>query len=269
MTVLPFIKSKIFYKHVFFAITLICILVYASLFGLDLYTRHNIFYKVPDFYGVSYNKADSIVSKENLKIKVYDSLFIKDMRAGDILDQHPKAGLKVKKHRLISVTICSSKPESIPFPNLKNTAFRQTLNTLSNLGFIIGKIKYQESEYNNLVLELKYNNDTIASGCMIEKGSTIDIILGKDKDYKILTPLAIGKNIKTATNILHYSYMNVGKIYYDKSILNEQDKRNAIVWKQKPEYDDNSRIETGSYFTLWITLNPNKISIADSIILKK
>lgn len=263
-----FFKSKIFLKHLLIAFGVISLLISLVLLGLKLYTRHNVFYEVPNLYGVELSEAKEIAQIENIHIKVTDSLFIKNSIPGTILEQYPKAGVKVKKHRNVSVTICSTKPESIPFPSLKNIAYRQTLNTLIGLGFNIGEIKYQDYIYKNLVLDLRYNNDTIQPGAMIEKGATIDIVVGRGNENNVLIPLILKKTVQEAQNTLHYSFLNVGIIYYDKSIRNDKEKKFGRIWKQIPEYNKNKYVEAGEKINLWVTLDSTRLSIADSTIIK-
>jgi len=262
----PFLKSKVFFKQIAISICIVILLITIVLFGLKLYTRHNVFYEVPELFGVELTQAEDIAKAENLHIKIVDSIFVKNTTPGTILEQYPKAGVKVKKHRNVSVTICSSKPESIPFPNLKNIAYRQTLNTLLNLGFNIGEIKYKEYKHKNLVLGLRYKNDSITPGSMIEKGSYIDLIVGKGNNNTVLIPLLLKKTVKEANNILHYSYLNVGRIYYDKTVKTEKEKRFAKIWKQSPAYDKDKNLDVGQSITLWATLDSTRLTIADSTI---
>jgi len=264
----PFFKSKVFFKQIAISISVVVLLITIVLFGLKLYTRHNVFYEVPELFGIELTQAEDIAKTENLHIKVVDSIFVKNTTAGTILEQYPKAGVKVKKHRNVSVTICSAKPESIPFPNLKNIAYRQTLNTLLNLGFNIGEIKYKEYKHKNLVLGLRFKNDSIAPGTMIEKGSYIDLIVGKGNNNTVLIPLLLKKTVKEANNILHYSYLNVGRIYYDKTVKTEKDKRFAKIWKQSPIYDKDKNLDVGQKITLWATLDSTRLTVADSTISK-
>jgi beta-lactam-binding protein with PASTA domain len=268
MRINPFFKSKVFFKHIGFAFLLSIAIVSLVLFGLKLYTRHNQFFIVPNLYGMGINEANEILEEDNLHIKITDSLYQNDGIPGSILEQIPKADIKVKKHRNISVIICSSKPESIPFPNIKNMAFRQTLNTLTNLGFKIGKLNYKEHAYKNLVLELKYKNNSIIAGRMIEKGSSIDIVLGKGENNTRLIPLVIGKTIEDAKNIIKYSYLNVGNIYNDNTIKTKKDLKFARIWKQSPEYDKNRKLKAGNKITLWLSLDSLRLLKADSLVIK-
>lgn len=266
MKVNPFFKSWTFYRHSLYAFATVVSLVTIVLFGLDLYTRHNVFFIVPNLYGLNLNEARKIAEKDNLHIKITDSIFIKNAKAGTIIEQRPKANVKVKKYRNLAITICSSRPESVPFPNIKNMAFRQSLSTLINLGFKIGKIKYKEHKYKNLVLELRYNNDSIAPGTLIEKGSKIDMILGKGHNNKVLVPLLIGKTLDEATIIVNYSYLNKGKAYNDQTIKNARDKKLGRIWKQSPEYSKERMLEVGETMTVWISLDSIRLMKADSIV---
>jgi len=268
MRINPFFKSWTFYRHILYAFAVVATLITIVLFGLDLYTRHNVFFVVPNLYGLDIDQAREIAESEDLHIKVTDSIYVKDFKAGSIIEQRPKANVKVKKHRNLSVIICSSNPESVPFPNIKNMAFRQTLSTLTNLGFRVGEIQYKEHAYKNLVLELKYKNKSIAPGTLIEKGSKIDMVLGKGQNNKVFIPLVIGKTLDEAISIINYSYLNKGKIYYDKTVQTNKDKKFARIWKQSPEYSKDKLLNAGEKLTLWISLDSVRLTKADSIVRK-
>ncbi len=266
MKIFKFLKSRTFFINLTAAIIIVGVIIYVVMLSLDSYTHHDEYLKVPDFKGINKEECKQIAESQNIRIQIIDSLYVKNIKPGSVIDQHPKAGHNIKENRLIMLTICSSNPESIPFPDLKNSAFRQTLNTLNSLGFKPGKISYIDSKYKNLVLELKYKNDTISPGALIEKGSVIDLVLGRGNFNKVIIPLCLGKNIDKAKEEIMYSFLNVGKVYYDNSIKDENDRLKATVWKQSPEYQKNIRIEAGSKITLWMTIDKERIELADTII---
>lgn len=266
MKIFKFLKSRTFFINIAASIIFVGVIIYIVMVSLDSYTHHDQYIKVPDFKGINKTKCEQIAKSQNIRVQVIDSLYVKNFKPGAVIDQHPKAGHHIKENRLIMLTICSDKPESIPFPNLKNSAYRQTINTLNSLGFKIGKISYKTSKYKNLVLELKYKNDTITPGALLEKGSVIDIVLGRGNYNKVLVPLILGKNIEKAKEEIMYSFLNVGKVYYDNSIKTEKDRSKATVWKQSPEYQKNKRIDAGRKITLWMTLDKDRIAIADTLI---
>ncbi len=266
MGILKFLKSKWFFINIAISIVFIGIIIWVVMINLNLYTRHNQYIKVPDFKGISTSNCEKIANKKNIRIKVIDSLYIKNHKPGTIIEQHPKAGHNVKENREIRLTVCSFKPESIPFPNLKNSPFRQTVNTLKGLGFKIGEIIYTESNYKNLVIDLKFKNDTLTPGTLIEKGSVIDLILGKGGYNRTLVPLVLSKNLKSAKNNIIYSYLNIGEIHFDESIKTQEDQKHATIWKQSPEYQKNLRIDAGRKINIWLTIDKEKTATTDSIV---
>jgi beta-lactam-binding protein with PASTA domain len=152
MKIFKFLKSRTFFINLAAAIIFVGVIIYVVMISLDSYTHHDQYLKVPDFKGISKTRCEQIAKSQNIRIKVIDSLYVKNYKPGAVIDQHPKAGHNIKENRLIMLTICSSKPESVPFPNLKNSAYRQTINTLNSLGFKLGKISYIDSKYKNLLL---------------------------------------------------------------------------------------------------------------------
>src|SRR5690606_38126995 len=87
-----FLKSPIFFLNLFLAILLIVGGVYGMLKYLDSYTLHSQVIEVPSLTGYKVDELGSVVERMNLKYKISDSIFIKDKKGGEVLDQHPDEG---------------------------------------------------------------------------------------------------------------------------------------------------------------------------------
>lgn len=248
------------------AIIIIIIIGFIVLSRLDNYTRHGESIIVPSFENLTPAEAEQVAEHNNLRTTVIDSLFDETAQPGVILEQYPSSGAKVKESRLIHLTVNARSPEKIVFPNLKNSAFRQTLQTLESRGFKIGRISFEESEFKNLVLNLKQKDQDIEAGALLPKGSVIDIVLGNgNADNVITVPRLTGKNLNEAISLAHQGYMNIGDIVPDASIQNKSDWPSALVYQQTPGVT--GVVEAGTPVNLYITLQKNKITSIDTLIV--
>ncbi len=242
---------------------------YYTLVRLDTYTAHNKYIAVPAFQGLTHTEAEQLAQKHQLKIVIVDSLYDDTSAPGTILEQYPLNGAHVKANRLIHLTVNAQHPEQVIFPLLNNAPYRQTLQTLKTKGFQIGTIQYAPSDFKNLVLDLRFNDQTIEPGSRLRKGSKIDIILGNgnNDDNYIPLPHLKGKTLKEALNLLTENYLNKGDIVCDASIKNTGDKSCAIVYQQDPDPDIHPTCNAGSYITLYITQDKKRIEALDSLIV--
>lgn len=259
-------KLKFFLLNLMAAVIVIIVIGVVVLFQLDNYTHHGESIAVPEFYDMTPSEAEALAKQHNLKIKVVDSLYDDRAKPGVVLEQYPGNGARVKEKRLIQLTVNAQSPEKIIFPNLKNSAFRQTLQTLESRGFQIGHIEYEDSEFKNLVLNLKYKGKDVEPDALLPKGTKIDIVLGNGYGSNtIIVPRLTGKKLREAISLAQQNYMNIGEIIPDASIKTPAEQQAAVVYQQSPNATDIT--QAGSPVNLYITLQKNKIANIDSLIV--
>lgn len=234
---------------------------------LDKYTRHGHSISVPSFHDLSVGDAERLAGKNQLKVIVVDSLYNESALPGTVQEQYPQSGAQVKANRVIQLTINARGPELIVFPKLNNSPYRQTLQTLESKGFKVGRIEYAPSEFKNLVLTLKQEDQEIETGALVRKGSTIDLVLGsgKNDDNYVPLPCFYGMKIEEALTLLKENYLNIGEIIPDPSVK-EEEKEQAVIYQQEPAYEENARIKAGSTVNLHITLDKEKLEMLDSLM---
>ena len=261
-----FFKSGAFYKNLGLSIIIAIALVWITLQSLSLYTNHGEEIKVPSLYGLSLEEGSNLIEETQLRHSIYDSVYNSALPAGCILDQSPKANALVKRNRNIFLTINSLKPEQIRFPNLIDNSFRQAYEILITNGFKVGKLKYVDYDYYNLVLYAEFKGDSIKQGDLTDKGTCIDLVLGKGKNIKVLTPELIGRHYNDAKEHILLSNLNFGRISFDNSVANLSDSLNAQVYKQSHASEEDSKITPGSKINIWLTTDSLKIRNAQAYV---
>ena len=251
-------KFKFFLINLLVALILVCGISTYVLYWLDDYTEHGSFITVPSLQNFTPEEAQTITAQMGLKIQVIDSLYDDNIEPGAIVEQYPTPGSYVKEGRMLHLTINARNPEKVVFPNLKNAAYRQTLQTLEARGFQIGKIEYIPSEFRNLVLALKHNGVDVLPNELLAKGAIINTT--------VTVPFLLGKKLKDAINLIRKSYLNIGEVIPDGSITPEN-RSNSIIYQQNP--DTEFPIEQGSAIDLYITADKEKITALDTILIKK
>lgn len=259
-------KLKFFLLNLLIAVIVICGISLYVLYWLDDYTRHGSFIPVPSFYHMTPEEAEAVATQDRLRIQIIDSVYDNNAKPGTVIEQSPVSGAKVKENRLIHLTINAHSPEKIIFPNLRNAAYRQTLQTLEARGFRIGYIEYVPSEFKNLVLQLKNNGNEIQPGAKLPKGAIIDIVLGDGGDNNLVNmPQLAGKTLREAIDLIRKSYLNPGEIIPDGSIINNSNKMSAFVYYQTPE--TGYPVQAGTPVNVYITHQQEKIAALDSLIV--
>jgi hypothetical protein len=120
----------------------------------------------------------------------------------------------------------------------------------------------------NFVIEQRHNGLPVKEGESLQKGSLIDIVLGKGlSNERTPLPYLIGKNLKTAKDRMLESALSLGSYVYDNTILTREDTLNAFIYKQNPEYRESSTIPLGSAMYLWLTVDSAKMSSDSTVVL--
>jgi beta-lactam-binding protein with PASTA domain len=174
-----FLKSKVFFKNVAFAIVLVVVFFGSASLFLSHYTRHGQFSTLPDLSKMQLAKAEDMLKDMGLNYVIIDSEFDEKLPPHIIINQNPYAGAHVKNGRNIYLYITSSVPPQVEMPNLVDKSLRQAKGMLANNGLKLGSISYQTDQCVDCILKQLYRGKVIAPSAMIPKGSVIDLIVGK------------------------------------------------------------------------------------------
>lgn len=264
MSLKNFILSKVFVRHLGLAFVIVVSTIMLLLIWLNFYTRHGQARPVPDFRGLTLEQTTKLARKNKLRFQIIDSVYTNTVTAGCIVEQNPKAGFRVKKWRNIVLTINAFSPEMVVMPNLIDLPKRQAMMVIESSGLEMGQLEYKPDLSIDIVLEQQYNGKSIEAGDSIQKGSVIDLVLGKGlSNQRTSVPDLTGMKLAPARSLILASSLNLGSYVYDNTILTGADSLNAVVYKQNPEYRSDASLQLGSAMYLWLTTDLTKVH-ADS-----
>ena len=246
-------------KNLIWALIYVTVLVAGVTIGLALLTNHNKEIVVPDFTTLSVAESAKIAEDAGIRVEVTDSVFVRRMERGAVFSQNPAAGSRVKKNRLIRLTINAVNAKQVSMPNLVGYSMRQAKAELSSKGLNLGKLKYVSDMATNNVLKQQYRGNDIRSGTMIDSGSEIDLVVGlNDSDNQTRVPNVVGMKYNRAVDAVHDNSLNVSRTTFDDSIRNYNDSLNAVVFRQSPS-SSSGPILMGSEVSLFFTLDESKL----------
>jgi len=268
MSLKNYILSKLFLKNLGYAAVIAVGGVLILLIWMNFYTRHGQARPVPNFVGLTMQQTKTLARKSRLRYQIIDSIYTTAVQRGCIAEQNPKPGFKVKKWRNIVLTINAFHPEMVAMPNLVDLPLRQAKALVESTGLEIGQLKYRPDLSIDVVIDQQFNGKNIREGDSIQKGSVVDLILGKGlSNQRTAVPYLLGMKLDPAKNKILISSLNLGTYVYDNTIVNEADTLNAFVYKQIPEYKNDATLQLGSAIYLWFTVNPAKLSVDTSKIV--
>jgi beta-lactam-binding protein with PASTA domain len=268
MSLKNFIFSRVFVKNVGLAVAIVIGGVMILLIWLNFYTRHGQARPVPDFFGLTLEQTAALAKKNKLKYQVIDSVYTNIVPRGCIAEQNPKPGFKVKKWRNVVLTINAFHPEMVAMPNLVDLPKRQAILVVESSGLEMGLLKYKPDLSIDVVIEQQLNGKKIAAGDSIQKGSVIDLVLGKGlSNQRTPVPELIGFSLESAKNRILGSSLNLGAFIYDNTIITGEDSLNAFVYKQNPEFNEESSLQLGSAIYLWLSTDSAKLPVDSTLLI--
>ena len=268
MSLKNFILSKLFLKNLGYAIVIIVGAVLVLLIWMNFYTRHGQARPVPNFIGLTMDQTVKLAKKSRLRYQVIDSIYTTIVPRGCVAEQNPKPGFKVKKWRNVVLTINAFHPEMVAMPNLVDLPKRQAILLAESSGLEIGLLKYRPDLSIDVVIDQQFNGKNINAGDSLQKGSVIDLVLGKGlSNQRTPVPNLVGMRLDPAKDKILSSSLNLGTFEYDNTIRKEADTIHAFVYKQNPEFKHDATLQLGYPVYLWLTIDSAKLKVDSTRIV--
>lgn len=241
-------------KNIVIAGIILLVIAAAMLLLLNFYTNHGKSETVPNLRGFTIEEASAMLNRHNLKYEIIDSSYVRDKKLGTIIEQNPAPNTTVKPGRLIYIIINSKAVRQIPLPDLRDVSLRQAQAMAKSLGVNIAKVMYAPSEYKDLVLDVKFNGQSLLPGSKVPEGGSIVLVAGDGIGLPPsgIAPSLTGLDLVTATRLLSATSLTLGGIIYD--VPPEGDEDSYIIYSQNPSPGDS--IASGTIVDVWLSKTP-------------
>ena len=201
-------------------------------------------------------EAELLLKEQQLGYEVIDSVYLKRLSPGEITEQSPAKGTKVKKNRKVYLTINAKGSRMIPVPELRNISFRQAQLTLKNMGFKLGEIEYRPSEFADLVMDIKEREQSVPAGTLLSEGSELVLVVGTtESDEEVMVPNFKGITVADAKALAVENLVILGTLNYDEEPSSEAEKALYYIYDQDPQYGDVHK--AGKRINLWLSKDKN------------
>ena len=150
---------------------------------LGSYTHHGEKVEVIDVVGQNVYEAEIALSNLGLETVVADSTYQRNMPAGVIVRQVPKAGNEIKSGRIVYLTKNLDHEPLVVLPDLVgNCSRREAEAQLRSLGFKLTEDEEVEDEPKDLVVGIKQNGRRLTAEQRISKGLPLTLCVGAGYD---------------------------------------------------------------------------------------
>ena len=164
--------------HLVSAIVVFMIIIFLALQGLNAYTLHNKAIVIPDVKGLMMNDAAVFLDNNNLRYTIIDSIYTNDVKPGAIVEIIPTIGSKVKKGRILFITINAHTVQMAAIPNIIDLSLRQGEAQIYAQGFTSVEIKYVQGPYRDLIVGVELHGRALESGARVPLTSALVLNVG-------------------------------------------------------------------------------------------
>ena len=237
-------------------------LAVAAHVAMQIGTRHGVRRTVPDFSGMPLVDAYRLARKNDLQLRINDSLFVPAYEGGIVLDQLPEGGVDVKPGRKVYITINSYRQKMVPVPYVADRSLRQAKNMLEIAGLEIAELVYRADMATNYVLAQYYKGKPVTADSHVEAemGSGITLHVGVAGGYgTTVVPQVVGYPLREAKSRLWELGLNVGQVTFDEGV-DLLSRKDARVYLQSPTAERSAVL--GSRVDLRLSLDEKKIGSA-------
>lgn len=251
----------IFFINLIIAMIITYVIYKILFFWLDVYTKHNVYIKIPNLYSLTLNQAKKNLTKLGLHYEIDTSHYNPKYVPYHICNFSPHAGGIVKPGRVIFI---QANANTFTFTKLPNIIFKPKYFALSRLyakHFLVKNILFASNKNKGFILKVIHNKKYIDPGDIIPYRSELDLIIGKGMKKNIVFPNVVGMNLTSAKKILERNKIIIENIFYNKK-NSAKNIVNQNIYRQSPQ-SGSIMTNKEQYINLWI--NNNKKDYSDNM----
>lgn len=259
-------KNKII-LHAFAAIILSIFIVFGLYNWSKISVNPDEKITLPDLKGMTLQEAEEYLNTKGLIAVVIDSVYNKEAKPGEIINQDPAPDIPVKPGRKIYLTINKFQKPFMKMPNFIDLSLRQAQVLANTYDLKVVGVEYVPSSCKGCIVGQKYKNREIKPGEPVPFGAPIVLVAGMGNEGSVsLVPYVINMSLGEAVAVIQSKGFNLGAEIYDETVKNASDSLNAKVFKQQPTADGKTLFPMGESIDLWLTLDQNKIQYNPPVI---
>ena len=166
------------YIHLISAILVFCIIIFIVLKGLNIYTLHNQTITIPEVKGLQLEDASVFLENSGLRYHVIDSIYTNAVSPGAIVEMIPTFGSRVKKGRIVFITLNAKNAQSAAIPDVNQVSFREAYARIRAQGFTSVETKYVPGQYRDLVIGVEFQGRDLSPGELVPLTSALILKVG-------------------------------------------------------------------------------------------
>lgn len=187
-----FRTNRFFWLNILAMPVVLIILVLVTLRWLDAYTHHGEAVVVPDVKHKPVPEAQKILAGQGLLCVVSDSTYVKTLPPGCVLEYNPSVNQKVKRGRIIYLTINTLNVPLMELPDVAdNSSLREAEARLLAAGFKLMPNDTVPGD-KDWVYGVKFDGRVLGQKERVPQGAYLTIVVGDGRTAGELLPDTLG-----------------------------------------------------------------------------
>lgn len=163
------------------------LLIWLTTQWFDIWTRHGQEINMPSVKGMNLYAAQEKLEAEGFEVELADSVYEAKVKPGNVVEQNPKVGARVKKGCTVYLSINAFAPRQVLLPGLTDISYRQAKSVLDGLGITNVRVDTVPSDYQDLVLAVKRDGRRLMPGARIPINASLVLEVGAGMPEEVLT----------------------------------------------------------------------------------
>ncbi|MDA0302907.1 MAG: PASTA domain-containing protein [Bacteroidetes bacterium] len=230
---------------------------------LHFYSRHGDSMEVPEIRGLLLQDAEQSLMALGLEVIHLDSVYSRDGRPFEVIEQMPPPGSGIKSGRKIYVSTYRSTPpnERVGVTEGQDLAIARII--LENKGFRVEERQEPNIALVGRVIRVENRKGFLLSAdSRIPRGSRVRLISGTTTNELVAIPSLIGQSLDSARAQLTRSQLSVGLVEYSMACEDAKDSLNSTVLHQHLKATNSRIVPAGTELDLYLGLpgdNSNRL----------
>lgn len=158
----------------------VALMIAGAWYGTMIYTHHGEVISVPDVSRIHHTDAALLLSQYELDAVVADSGYNRNLAAGSVLMQQPRAGTRVKSGRKVYLTVNSGNAPTLTMPDIADNcdAYEAEIR-LRAMGFKLGPKEYVPGD-KDWVIGVKCRGREVRAGEKVPAEAPVVLVVGNN-----------------------------------------------------------------------------------------
>jgi beta-lactam-binding protein with PASTA domain len=258
---LKFVFSRTFLRTVYRLGWVWAIVLGGMWVFLHFYSRHGESMEVPEIRGLLLQEATGSLIALGLEVIHLDSVYSREGRAFEVIEQMPPPGSGIKSGRKIYVSTYRSTPpnERVGVSEGQDLSIARII--LENKGFQVEERMEPNVSLVGRVIRVENRRGNMLSvDSRIPRGSRVRLISGTTTDELVSIPNLVGQPLDSARHQLTRAQLSLGLVEYSTSCEDASDSLNSRVLNQHLRASNVKKVPAGTELDLYLGLpgDPSK-----------